>query len=82
MSAVQMARDTVMIRCPDCGGTREISVRQKRRLINGSRSLRCPLCRTLPKPATVGEEDRLFWTENYSMEWIKETAQAIWGDVE
>lgn len=77
-----MARDTVVVRCPDCGGTREISIRQRRRIKNGDRSLRCSLCRTLPNAATVSEDDRLFWTESYSIEWIKETAQAIWGDDE
>jgi hypothetical protein len=78
--AAQMTRDTVVVRCPDCGGTREISVRQKRRITNGDRSLLCSLCRTIPLPAEIRPQDRDYWTDRYPMEWIRETAQAIWGD--
>lgn len=75
-----MARDTVVVRCPDCGGTREISIRQRRRIKNGDRSLLCSLCRTIPNAAEVSDQDRAYWTERYSIEWIKETAEAIWGN--
>lgn len=75
-----MARDTTVIRCPSCGGTREISVRQKRRITNGSRSLLCSLCRTIPEPAIVTQADRDYWLKSQTPEWIKETATMIWGD--
>lgn len=74
-----MARETVVVRCPDCGGTREISIRQRRRIKNGDRSLLCSLCRTIPSPAEVTDEAREWWLENHSKEWIAETADMIWG---
>jgi len=74
------AREVAVVRCPDCGGTREISIRQRRRIKNGDRSLLCSLCRTIPHPAEVTQDDRDFWTESYSMEWIMETADWIWGE--
>lgn len=80
MSSVTITRETVVIRCPDCGGTRQISVRQRRRIRN-SRVVtsRCSICRTIKSPAEVTKADRDFWLDRYPMEWIREVADAIWG---
>lgn len=74
------ARDTTVVRCPDCGGTREISVRQKRRITNSNKSLLCSLCRTIPRAAEFGDKDLAFWVDRYPLEWIRETAEMIWGN--
>ena len=71
-----VSREMATVRCPDCGETREISARQKRR--NGN--TRCSICRTLPLPPRVTLKHKRFWLDNYSMEWIRETADMIWGD--
>jgi DNA-directed RNA polymerase subunit RPC12/RpoP len=71
---------TAAITCPECGGTRLISVRQKRRIMNGNRNLVCSLCRTLPDPAPVTPAGRKYWTDRYPMSWIEETGRFIWGD--
>lgn len=73
-------RDTAIVRCPDCGGTREISVRQKRRLTNGSKSMRCSLCRTIPKAAKIKQSDLNYWLDRKDMEWIREVGSMIWGE--
>lgn len=72
----------VVVRCPDCGETREISIRQRRRIRNGDSTDLCPLCRTLPKAAQASAADKEFWLEGHSLEWIRETAAMIWGDDE
>lgn len=74
-----LSRETATIRCPDCGEFREISVRQKRRLVNGGGSMLCRVCRTLPDPAPITMKHKSFWLDNYSIEWIVETADMIWG---
>ena len=75
-----MAQDTVAVRCPDCGETRDITVRQKRRLISEGRTFQCSVCRTIPSPAKVEPRHRNYWLQSQSMEWICETAEMIWGD--
>lgn len=79
-SAALMTRDTVTVKCPDCGGGREVSIRQRRRLTNQDGDFRCSVCRTIQLPAVVEVEDLDFWINTYSQEWIKETAAMIWGD--
>lgn len=39
----------------------------------------CAVCRTLPKAAKPTLKDKRYWLDNYSMEWIQETAEMIWG---
>lgn len=73
------ATETASVRCPDCGESREISVRQKRRLTNEGGTMLCAVCRTLPKAAKPTLKDKRYWLDNYSMEWIQETAEMIWG---
>lgn len=75
-----IARETATVRCPDCGETREISIRQKRRLMNEGGKMLCSVCRTLPRPAKVTLKHKRFWLDSYSMEWIRETAEMIWGE--
>lgn len=77
---VSMPRDTAIVRCPDCGETRKISVRQKRRLINGNKTAHCEICRTLPASATYTKAHANYWEERYDIQWIRETAAMIWPD--
>lgn len=77
-----LPRETAAIRCPDCGGTRDVSVRQKRRLINQDGDLRCSVCRSIPDPAKFGPRDLDWWSSRFSQEWICETAEMIWGEDE
>lgn len=39
----------------------------------------CQLCRTLPKEIVVTDEHKRWWLERYSIEWICDTAEMIWG---
>lgn len=80
MSPALMTRETATVRCPDCGDPREVSVRQRRRLTNQDGDFRCQVCRTIPFPAVTSPSHRNFWSKQYSPEWIKETAEMIWGD--
>jgi hypothetical protein len=68
------------IRCPDCGETRPIGSRQHRRAKNQTVDPRCSVCRSIKFPARIEQKHRNFWTSQYSDEWIKETAEMIWGD--
>ncbi len=67
------------VRCPDCGETRKISDRQKRRINNEGGNELCSVCRTLPVAARVTLKHKRFWLDNYSLEWIVETAEMIWN---
>lgn len=40
----------------------------------------CSLCRTLPPPPRAMLKHKKYWLDNYTMEWIQETAHMIWGD--
>lgn len=73
------SRNTTTVRCPDCGEVRRISVRQKRRINNEGGNMLCAVCRTL-MPIKVTLQDKRWWLDNYSMEWIQETAEMIWSD--
>jgi phage terminase large subunit GpA-like protein len=76
-----MERDmSLYIRCPDCGETRSLGIRQLRRAKNQNVDPRCSVCRSIKSPAVIEQKHRNFWTNQYSSEWIKETAEMIWGD--
>jgi hypothetical protein len=75
-----MPLDTTIVRCPDCGETRKISVRQKRRLINGHKAALCEICRTIPSSATYAPSHANSWLDRYDVEWIRETAAMIWPE--
>lgn len=68
------------VRCPDCGGTREITMRQKRRLTQEGRTFHCNICRTIKHPATSSFRHRNYWLKSQTMEWIRETAEMIWPE--
>lgn len=74
-----MPQETVTVKCPQCGDPREISVRQRRRLVNSGKSFKCHICRTMQDPV-VTQEHLDWWRNRYPMWWIKETAEMIWGD--
>lgn len=75
-----MAEPNATVTCPDCGNPREITMRQKRRLIHEGRTFHCTICRTIPERAKVGLRHHNFWTKQYSTEWIRETASMIWPE--
>lgn len=67
-----LGEELVMVRCASCKGLRAISAR---RLANHSG--RCPECRSgnvVPRWTFC-----TFWTERFTMEEIRDMAQAIWG---
>jgi hypothetical protein len=80
MSVLMAMRDTATVRCPDCGGTREVSVRQRRRLVNEGGDMKCSVCRSITGPIKVTQAHRNYWISRYSSEWIRDTAEMIWGD--
>lgn len=82
MNTGTLMADNVTVRCPDCGGSRNLSVRQRRRILNQDGDLRCSLCRSNPHPPISTAADREFWLSQYPMDWILETAEMIWGDGE
>lgn len=58
-----------------------MSVRQRRRVSNGSGDFTCPVCRSLGQDESylvVTQEYRDFWLEHHSVEWIAEVANGIW----
>lgn len=76
-----MERDTALyIRCPDCGETRAIGTRQHRRAKNQNVDPRCSVCRSIKYPAKIEPKHLNFWTNQFSTEWIIETAQMIWPE--
>lgn len=77
-SPLLMSRETDTVRCPECGDSREVSVRQRRRLANEAGDYRCSLCRTV-LPVEINSAHLNYWTKRYSPEWIEETAAMIWG---
>jgi hypothetical protein len=48
------------IRCPDCGGYRDVSARHARRITLGEVAPTCQPCRQ-PVQIRITEEHRLFW---------------------
>lgn len=74
---------TATVTCPRCGGRRELSVRQRRRVVNGDGDFTCLTCRALERRQDdyliVEQKYRDYWLERYSVEWITETARGIWG---
>ena len=69
---------TVVVRCTRCGDIETISDRQLRRKQRTGRPHLCSLCKEIRvKPPT--EQHFNYWLNRYTIEEIKEMAQAIWG---
>jgi hypothetical protein len=76
---VSVATTTRTVTCPECGATWEVSVRQRRRILNNGGDLRCTFCRTVGTPFPVTPRERSYWLDRYPIDWIRETGQMIWG---
>lgn len=72
------ASTLVNIRCEECGDIDRITDRQYRRKLYEGRPHVCRICRvtTVRKPTTA---DYDYWLDRYSLDEIKDIAQAIWG---
>jgi hypothetical protein len=80
MSGALMSSDTTTVKCPDCGGMREVTNRQYRRILREGADSRCSVCRSMIRPVVISPSHRNFWLNTYTTEWIVETAAMIWGD--
>lgn len=56
-----------------------MSVRQRRRITNGSGNFTCAVCRSL-RPVEVSQKYLDYWLERHPIEWIIEVADGIWGN--
>lgn len=58
-----------------------MTARQRRRMLNDGADDRCLLCRSprYLKARVVDQHHRNYWLDNYSLEWIKEVGEMIWG---
>lgn len=66
--------ERVIIKCPECGERRTLTVRQARR------AGQCPFCR-YPLKIEVTERYRNYWLERFSMTEIKVLASSVFDDI-
>jgi hypothetical protein len=77
--------DIITVCCAACGDALEISKRSWRRYRQRGRLPCCHICQVLarrpaPLHTMVVRRYHNFWLKDYSLEWIEETAQMIWGE--
>lgn len=75
---MQIREQRVAVRC-ECGEPLWISTRaHSRHRMLGTR-WRCRFCRRNSPAPDTSPRYRNYWLDRYSLEWIKETAEMIWG---
>lgn len=82
MSAVATRTDTwVTVRC-QCGDHFEITSRSHRRHRQAGTEWRCFICRVRSRTISDSPRFQNYWLDRYPIEWIRETAEMIWGDAD
>lgn len=66
--------ERIIIKCPECGERRSLTIRQARR------AGKCPYCR-YPLRIEITDRYRNFWLERFSMAEIRVLADTIFDDL-
>lgn len=78
--AATRSQSFVLVRCEGCGDHFELSTRSAQRYASEGREPRCTICRRPCTPLSDDERRRFsaWWRERFSLEEIRELADAIW----
>lgn len=67
-----------LVVCEGCGAAFELSARNVRANRQAGKPLRCRRCRGTSETRTATEADKRWWLERFTLDEIRQLAEAIW----